>query len=158
MSDKLKILVVCLGNICRSPAAEVILREKSQQHQIEVDVDSCGLGDWHIGQRAHHKMIDAAGRRGIRLEGRAKQFQNRYFEEFDLILAADQSVLEELQEIAPTPEMREKLYLYTHFSKMRRGEDIPDPYFGGDEGFDQVLDLLEEVLEELIQELKLQKK
>lgn len=158
MSDKLKILVVCLGNICRSPAAEVILREKSKEHELEVDVDSCGLGDWHVGQKAHSRMIDAAKRRGIELNGRAKQFQNRHFEEFDLILAADQSVLDQLKEMASNPEMEEKLYLYTHFSKLRKGEDVPDPYFGDDEGFDAVLDLLEEVLEELIQELKLQKK
>ncbi len=152
----MKILVVCLGNICRSPAAEVILREKAKGVDLEAHIESCGIGDWHVGQRAHHRMIEAAGRRGLQLDGRAKQFKTSYFEEFDLILAADQSVFDHLISQAPDKKAKEKVRLYTHFSSSHQGKDVPDPYFGGEEMFDEVLDMLDEVLGELALLLKQQ--
>src|ERR1700730_2947112 len=104
------VLFVCLGYICRSPAAEGILRHMHEQSsgKQSLHVESCGLGSWHVGQLPHDQMREAANERGIVLLSRAQQFKSSFFEQFDYILAADHIILNELYALAKTPEHKAK--------------------------------------------------
>ncbi len=149
------ILFVCLGNICRSPAAEGVLRhlvsEKLDDQKLRIE--SCGVGDWHLGHLPDERMRDAAKTRGIILSSRAKQFQREYFDEFDYILAADKEVLNSLYKYAKEPHQKAKIHLITAFSKSYRDQEIPDPYYQGYSAFDLVLDMLEDSCEGLLQKI-----
>lgn len=147
---KNSVLFVCLGNICRSPAAEGILKELAKQKNIELRVESCGLGDWHEGQLPDSRMCLAASDRGMTLTSRARQFTPALLEEFDLILAMDKNVLNELYKFATNTSQKAKLHLATSFSTAYKDQDVPDPYYGGRSDFDLVLDILEDVCEELL--------
>ncbi len=146
----IKVLFVCLGNICRSPAGESILRrivEKEDKAHL-FEADSCGIGDWHVGERAHPQMRIAAENRGYELNGRAKRFKTEYFKDFDYILAAESSVFQHLENLAASDEERGKIYMATDFSDAHKGTDVPDPYFGGEELFEETLDILETICED----------
>ena len=149
------ILFVCLGNICRSPAAEGILKQLAADKALHVE--SCGLGDWHVGQLADGRMREAAIDRGVILSSRAQQFQEGFFEKFDYILAVDNEVLHDLYRYAKTPEQKVKLHLITAFSKSYPNQEIPDPFYGGRVDFDRVLDMLEDSCEGLLQEINRRK-
>lgn len=144
------ILFVCLGNICRSPAAEGILKHISKERSLDLYVASCGLGEWHVGELPDRRMRQAAKNRGIILDSRAQSFKASFFEDFDYIMAADQEVLETLRSWTKNTK---KLHLITHFSNKYKGKDIPDPYYGDGAGFEHVLDMLEESCEALIKHL-----
>lgn len=145
MGKVYKVLFVCLGNICRSMAAAGILRSLlEKERDADVAVDSCGLGDWHVGKPADPRMAEAAKERGYILKGQGKIFQLGYFDEFDLILAADKEVLKELWKLARSVEDKAKIQLISAFSSYEKGEDIPDPYHGGKEDFSLTLDFLED--------------
>ena len=144
------ILFVCLGNICRSPAAEGILKHMAEERSLDLYVVSCGLGEWHVGERPDGRMCRAAKSRGVVLDSRAQSFKSSFFEEFDYIMAADEEVLETLR--SWSKDSRE-LYLITHFSNRYKGMDIPDPYYGESTGFEHVLDMLEDCCEGLIEHL-----
>jgi len=149
----IKVLFVCLGNICRSPAGESILRhivEKEDKGHL-FEVDSCGIGEWHIGQQAHPQMRAAAKNRGYHLGGRAKQFEKNYFKEFDYILAAEKSVYDHLKALAESQEDLSRLHMATDFSERHKGTDVPDPYYGGEEHFEETLDILEHICQEFYQ-------
>lgn len=150
------ILFVCLGNICRSPAAEGILRHMLKDDVIgkNIHIESCGLGDWHVGKLPDDRMREAAKNRGFILASRAKKVDPSFFDRFDLILAADHKVLKELYRYAATPEAKAKLHLITHYSSCYRDEEIPDPYYQGEAGFEHVLDMIEDSCHGLIQHLK----
>jgi protein-tyrosine phosphatase len=150
------ILFVCLGNICRSPAAEGILRYKAQAEEgiRDLHVQSCGLGDWHVGQLPDERMREAAQIRGYTLSSRAQQFEDPFLDQFDLILAADSMVLNDLHRYAKTPDQKAKIHLITRFSSSYEGQDIPDPYYQGEGGFQLVLDMIEDSCEGLIEYLK----
>lgn len=152
------ILFVCLGNICRSPAAEGILRhlvEKDPQ-LADIEVRSCGLGSWHIGQLPDIRMQEAARNRNVILSSRAQQFQAEFLDQFDYILAADREVLNALYRYAQTPADKAKMHLITAFSRSYQGQDVPDPYFGGDASFELVLDMLEDSCEGLLEHIQRQ--
>lgn len=140
------VLFVCLGNICRSPAAEGILRHLAAQDPpfTNLHIESCGLGDWHIGQLPDLRMREAAKMRGVTLSSRAQRFRPSFFERFDSILAADREVLNSLYLFARTPAQKSKIHLMTAFSTTYQDEDVPDPYYSGDAGFELVLDMLED--------------
>lgn len=150
----MKVMFVCLGNICRSPAAEGILRKKAEALGLPIEVDSSGLGDWYLGQMADQSTRTAALRRGVILAGRAKKFLPVNFEEFDYILAADKHILHELQKAAATPEQKAKLSLITDFSSAFKGLDIPDPFHKGEAAFEHILDMLEDACDGLLKNQK----
>lgn len=140
------ILFVCLGNICRSPAAEEIMRQmvlRDKKHS-ETYIRSCGLAGCWEGKPPDERMCEAAQKRGLKLTSRAQKMSFSFVEKFDLIFAADKSVLNQLYQYTTTPEDRAKLHLMTHFSQCYSGKDVPDPYYTGDAGFEYVLDMLED--------------
>jgi protein-tyrosine phosphatase len=152
---KTRVLFVCLGNICRSPTAEGVLRQLVKEAGLTnaVEVDSAGTGDYHIGEKPDPRACWAASRRGYDLSSlRARQVTVRDFQDFDYVLAMDEQNLRALQGIAP-PEYAHKLRMLTDFCSS--GEcGIPDPYIGGPEGFDRVLDIVEEGAQGLLRHIR----
>ena len=148
MKERRSILFVCTGNICRSPTAEAVLRHLAKRQAIDLRIESAGLGDWHVGQPPDERAQHHARSRGYDLSAqRARQVRRRDFEEFDLILAMDSGHLRALQKMA-APRHRAKIRLFA------AGRDVPDPYYGGPAGFEQVLDLVEAECASLLAELK----
>lgn len=151
----MKVLFVCLGNICRSPTAEGVFRHKLRAAGLEerVQVDSAGTGDWHVGKAPDSRTRQAALRRGYDLSAqRARQVEAVDFQRFDLILAMDQSNLRNLQALRPA-NARADLDLYLRRYALALDE-VPDPYYGGEDGFEQVLDLIEQASDALLVEIK----
>jgi protein-tyrosine phosphatase len=154
-----RILFVCLGNICRSPTAEGVMRHVLREEGLEdrIEVDSAGTGGWHIGAPPDERATAAARQRSIVLEGEARRFTPVDFDEFDLILAMDEENRRDLLDLAPDEETRAKVRLLREFdadSDSTSDLDVPDPYYGGDEGFEQVLDLIEAATRGLVDELR----
>jgi protein-tyrosine phosphatase len=154
----IRLLFVCMGNICRSPTAEgvmrALLREQGLEHAVEVD--SAGTGDWHAGAPPDARATAAARARGIALAGAARQVAAADFEDYDLILAADRRNLFDLRAALP-PAARAKLHLLREFDPGSAGApdlDVPDPYYGGDDGFERVLDLVEAACRGLLDALR----
>ena len=155
--DKIKILFVCLGNICRSPAAEGVMKAvvESAGDSGRFEIDSAGTGNYHIGDLPDRRMRIHAQRRGYNLTHICRQVRPSDFEEFDLIVAMDASNRRNLQLGAPTPEAEEKIIMMADFADLATKYDhIPDPYYEGAEGFELVLDLLESACDNLYQQLK----
>jgi len=148
------ILFVCLGNICRSPAAEGVLRHMAQKEGLELHIESCGLGDWHAGRLPDERMREASKNRGIILSSRAQIFQIAFFDRFDFILVADNKIMKELYRFAETPESKAKIHYITRYSTGFRDQEIPDPYYEGEAGFEHVLDMIEDACAGLIEHLK----
>ena len=151
----MKILFVCLGNICRSPTAEGVLREKLRQAGLSerVQLDSAGTGDWHVGKAPDARTRLAAQRRGYDLSTlRARQVTLEDFPRFDLILAMDANNLRDLKTMRPgAAQAKLDLYLRRYDLPL---DEVPDPYYGGEEGFEQVLDLIEQAGDALIAEIR----
>jgi protein-tyrosine phosphatase len=140
-----RILFVCMGNICRSPAAEGVLKHILNQYgSFNLDVESCGIGDWHIGQAPDMRMQETAKARGIALTSRAQQFNTTFFDVFDYILVSDHEVMKFLYKYAQKPEHKAKIALMTEYSSNYKGQEVPDPYYEPDAAFDLVLDMLED--------------
>lgn len=150
------ILFVCLGNICRSPAAEGILLHLAGKLQppIVIYVESCGLGDWHTGNLPDERMRKAAELRGIVLTSRAQAFRKEFFDTFDYILAADNKVLHQLQAWADKANQKAKIHLMSTFGTAFKGAEIPDPYYGEHGQFELVMDMLEDACRGLLEHLK----
>ena len=143
----MKVLFVCTGNICRSPTAEAVLRELSNSKGVQLHVESRGTHDYHVGQPPDERSLSHAQRRGYDLSAqRARQISPGDFEDFDLILAMDHGHLRILERMCPAGQ-RGKLRLFLH------GRDVPDPYYGGAAGFEEVLDLVEAACRGLLTEL-----
>jgi len=143
-----RVLVVCSGNICRSPTAEAVLRAMAERAGLsaEIEVDSAGTGGWHVGESPDHRSAAAAKARGYDLTGTARQVVPDDFDEFDMIVAVDDVNLDELRRIAPTGSTAELRKL--------ADDDVPDPYYGGPDGFDHVLAMIEWASAELLDELR----
>ena len=149
---KVRILFVCLGNICRSPSAEAVMRGLIAGEGLEgIEVDSAGTGDWHVGNPADERAIAAAAARGVTIEGVARQVRPSDFEEFDLILAMDRNNHANL--LAMEGADPEKVRLFREMAG--EGElDVPDPYYGADDGFTEVLDILERGCEAVLEQVR----
>lgn len=155
--DKIKVLFVCLGNICRSPAAEGVLREIVDNHNESYrwEIDSAGTGRYHIGDLPDRRMRVHASRRGLNLTHRCRQVCVSDFNEFDLIIPMDSNNEERLREISPTSEDEKKIIPMAQFLTIATRYDyIPDPYYEGSEGFELVLDLLDDGCNNLFNRLQ----
>ncbi|ENB1603489.1 low molecular weight phosphotyrosine protein phosphatase [Vibrio parahaemolyticus] len=147
-----RILVVCMGNICRSPTGEAVLRAKAEELGVDVDIDSAGTIGYHTGNTPDSRAMAAGKQRGYSFKGmRARQVSVQDFEDFDLVLATDKANLADLLDICPA-EHRHKVSLFLSHSNSSYDE-IPDPYYGGDDGFELVLDLIEEASVAVLQKL-----
>ena len=144
-----KVLFVCLGNICRSPAAEGVFRQIVEEHHDASNwvIDSAGTGNYHVGDLPDHRMRVHARRRGLDLDHRCRQVNEADFGRFDLIIGMDNANISNLRRLAPTPDDEKKIVAMSEFfcSESRRYYDyVPDPYYEGAEGFELVLDLLQD--------------
>lgn len=151
----MRILFVCMGNICRSPSAEGVFRSllAARAPQLAVEIDSAGTHDYHVGEPPDDRTIAAARRRGIDLASlRARTVRDGDFDYYDLILAMDEQNLRELRRRAPAAR-HDRIRLMMEFVPSGAVRAVPDPYYGGPQGFEQVLDLLEEASEGLLQAL-----
>jgi len=151
-----KVLFVCTANICRSPTAEGVFRHLTMAENVHehVGIDSAGTHAYHIGEAPDKRSMAAAARRGYDLsELRARKITASDFVEFDYILAMDRDHLSILERSAPA-EHRAKVAMFLDFSSHHRGDEVPDPYYGGEQGFEFVLDMIEDASEGLLAALK----
>lgn len=151
-ADPVRLVFVCLGNICRSPTAEAVMATRVEQAGLSnlIEVDSAGTGDWHVGDTPDERATEEAIRRGVAMRSRARQFHVGDFAYFDLVLAMDSHNFTDLAEIAPDDQARSKLHMLRWFDPAsavqldaRDQLDVPDPYFGGRDGFARVFDLID---------------
>jgi len=147
-----KILMVCLGNICRSPLAEGIMRSKLSEDFI---VDSAGTGGWHAGELPDKRSISTAKGRGLDITNqRARQFKKSDFDTFDHIFVMDNSNYKHVLALAPNEEAKLKVKLILNEIFPNENVDVPDPYYGGQDGFENVFDILDQACEEIVRKLK----
>jgi len=144
----MKILMVCLGNICRSPLAHGVMQHLVQQEGLDWHIDSAGTGGWHVGEPPDRRAIAVARRHGIDISGqRAQQFRARHLDEYDLVLAMDRSNLRNILSLTTDPERRARVQLFL-------GDDeVPDPYYD-DDLFEPVFQLIEKRCQQLLEQLK----
>ena len=146
-----KILMVCLGNICRSPLAEGIMRAKLPENYI---VDSAGTVAWHSGQLPDKRSVTTAKNRGLDITNqRARQFKVSDFDTFDYIYVMDNSNYKDVISLAPTEESKSKVRLILNEIFPNENVDVPDPYYGGDDGFENVFDMLDQACEAIARKL-----
>jgi protein-tyrosine phosphatase len=151
-----RVCFVCLGNICRSPTAEAAFRRLVREAGLEAEflIDSAGTGDWHVGQRSDPRSIAAGRRRGLELNGRARQFQPEDFERFDYVLAMDRSNYDDLRAMTSPEVADRKLHLARSFDPSSPpGASVPDPYLGHG-GFEEVIDLCLAASQGLLEHLR----
>jgi len=155
-----RLLFVCLGNICRSPTAEGVMRALVERDGLQrrIELESAGTGSWHVGSPPDARAADAARTRGVTLEGTARQVRTRDFVEFDLLLAMDRENLRELRRLAPHEQARGKVRLLREFDPASAphagGElEVPDPYYGAERGFDEVFELVQAACEGLLAQI-----
>ncbi len=157
MSRPVRVLMVCTGNICRSPTAEGVLRHKLVQAGMadQVEVESAGMVDYHAGSPPDHRAQHSALRRGYDLSRqRARQLRASDFERFDLLLAMDTEHLDRLVDMSPGPLVDRIKLLMDYAPAHARGTSVPDPYYGAPAGFERVLDMVEEACEGLLTDLR----
>lgn len=151
-SGKRKLLFVCLGNICRSAAAEEIMRVCARRagREAAFELDSAGIIGYHQGELPDGRMRAHAARRGYCLTHRSRPVQTADFDTFDLLIGMDDSNIQALTEKAPDLETRRKIVRMTDFCRLKVADEVPDPYYGGAQGFENVLDILEDACEGLL--------
>ena len=151
----MKILMVCLGNICRSPLAEGVLRHLAAQRGIDLVVDSAGTADYHVGDAPDHRARACAKRHGIDIDQlRGRQVEARDFHRFDLLLAMDRSNEHDLLRLAPDPTLATKVKMIMDFARDSAVDEVPDPYYGPDDGFEHVYELLVDACNGSLDELQ----
>ena len=155
----MRLLFVCMGNICRSPTAEAVMRAAVAREGLdgEVEIDSAGIGSWHVGEPPDRRSTAAAKARGIVLDGAARQVTAADFDAYDLLLAADEQNVAALRALAPDDEAAAKIVLLRAYdpAAVAAGDlEVPDPYYGGADGFDHVIDLVETACEGLLSSLR----
>lgn len=153
------VLFVCLGNICRSPLAEGVFLRLLEDESLSgrVEVDSAGTGAYHVGERPDSRSVEVARRNGITLEGRARQVADDDFEAFDYLVAMDRSNLRSLESLASGGRGNASLHLLREFdprAESGSGMDVPDPYFGGPDGFDRVYEMIDRSCRRLLERIR----
>lgn len=151
-----RVLFVCLGNICRSPTAEGVFRALAEREGLagRIEVDSAGVGSWHVGSPPDRRAQRAARRRGIDLSGqRARQAEAQDFRRFDYVVAMDPANRRELERLCP-PGEEHRLHLLMDFAPELGRRDVPDPYYGGAGGFEAVLDMIERASQGLLAHIR----
>ncbi|MGL1892072.1 MAG: low molecular weight phosphotyrosine protein phosphatase [Spirochaetaceae bacterium] len=151
-----KIVFVCLGNICRSPSAEGIFKKLIIDHNLQNDIyiDSAGTSAYHVGERSDSRMRQHAYKRGYQLTSLSRRFVHKDFNDFDLIIVMDQSNFTDVKNIDIDGDYSDKIMMMTSFSTNYSNTDVPDPYYGGPDGFDNVITILEESCLGLLEYLK----
>ncbi len=150
-----RILFVCLGNICRSPAAEAIFLKTAQNNGLAVEVDSAGTSAWHAGELADARMRKHARARDYNITSISRGFDPLTdFDDFDMVIAMDDNNYYDLKKQARTTDQEQKIYRMRDFFLKSDFDHIPDPYYGGADGFDLVIDLLEDASEGMVKQLK----
>jgi protein-tyrosine phosphatase len=154
-----RILFVCLGNICRSPTSEGVMRALVREAGLEgsIELDSAGTGAWHVGNPPDERATETARARGIVLEGAAREVRRADFDDFDLVIAMDRKNLADLRRLAPDERARSRIKLLREFDPASVGGgdlDVPDPYYGGPRGFEDVLDLVHAACEGLLAQVR----
>lgn len=150
-----KILFVCLGNICRSPLAEGILRNKALDHGLDIEVDSCGTAGYHIGEQPDPRSIAKAKEYGIDISMlRGRKFSKSDFETFDRILVMDKSNYADVIDLAKDTNHQSKVEMVLNIGQKSNYLNVPDPYYGGEEGFQEVYDLLDKACDLIIEQCK----
>ncbi|PTB95157.1 protein tyrosine phosphatase [Marivirga lumbricoides] len=154
----IKVLFVCLGNICRSPLAEGLLLKKIQENKLEglISVDSCGTSDFHIGELPDERTLKNARQNGLILKHRGRQFTHDDFKHFHRILVMDASNQQNVLKLAKTKEDVEKVKLIRYYEADQhlKNIDVPDPYYGGEKGFQDVYDILDRSTDNLLLDLR----
>ena len=151
----MKILMVCLGNICRSPMADGLLRTKVKEQKLDVVVDSAGTGDWHVGKAPDSRMRETAKKNKYSIDNlRARQFSVEDFDEFDHIYVMDKSNYNNVIKLARNEEDKQKVMLILNLLHPGRDLEVPDPYYGGDQGFQEVFEMLDEATNRILEEIK----
>jgi protein-tyrosine phosphatase len=157
VKDQVRVSFVCLGNICRSPTAEAVMRHLVEQAGLtdRIIIDSAGLGDWHVGGPRDSRSQKVGRKRGMALEGVARQFQAGDFDRFDHVLAMDRQNRAGLLALAPDDAARAKVRMLRSFDPASPPDaEVPDPYYGGPQGFDQVFDICEAACRGLLAHLR----
>lgn len=151
----MRILFVCLGNICRSPAADGVFRAMAQAAGVGVEVDSAGImGSWHVGQLPDRRMRECGRRHGYTFDHRARQVATRDFESFDIVVGMDSQNIADLQGIAPDAAGVAKIRLMADYLTEHPGQrSIPDPYSGGEEDFELAVELIEDAAREMLRRI-----
>ncbi len=152
----ISLLFICLGNICRSPAAEGVMKHMIEQSDLPFDiaVDSAGIGGWHAGELPDRRMRARAQLRGYTLDSRARQFQKADFDRFDYLIVMDEENYREISSRANSTEMKEKVLRMRDFFRQHKGQKtVPDPYYGDENDFDFALDLIEDGCKGLLERL-----
>lgn len=149
----MRILAVCAGNICRSPAAEAAIRQAAEEAGLEVEVDSAGTGSWHVGEPPHPQSIAAGARHGLEIGGRARKVTPADFDRFDIIVVMDHSNLRDVLSMAPSLESRAKVRLFRTYDPYSEEQEVPDPWGGPDEGYEEVMRIVSAAATGLISSL-----
>jgi protein-tyrosine phosphatase len=153
-----RVCFVCLGNICRSPTAEAVMRQRVAEAGLSdaIEVESAGTGSWHVGDPPDARAAQEARARGLVMDGRAQQFRAADFGRFDLVLAMDEENAAYLRRIAPDADAAAKVRLLREFDPHAAGDDlsVPDPYYGGPEGFSTVFGLVDAACRGLVEHLR----
>lgn len=157
MSDKTCICFVCLGNIVRSPLAENLFRYHAKQRGVshKYEIDSAGTSDWHVGESPDPRMSKVAAKRGVNIEGLARKFKHSDLDRFDLVITMDHNNRDGIMAIARNPEVQKKIHLLREFDPRGDPESaVPDPYYGGTNGFEEVYEIVDRSVVNLLESLE----
>jgi protein-tyrosine phosphatase len=154
---KIRVLFVCLGNICRSPMAEAIFKHKIKERGWDdvFEADSCGTGNYHIGSQPDLRTIANARKNRVPIDHCARQLSENDLASFDYILAMDATNLRNILRLPNADQFRQKIMLLRDFDASQKGAEVPDPYFGDENGFQEVFEILDEAMENFLDHLEL---
>ncbi len=149
----LRVLAVCAGNICRSPSAEAAIREAAAARGVDVSIDSAGTGSWNIGGPPAAQAIAAGDRAGLTIDGRARMVNRLDFERHDVIVVMDRANLRDVMSMTPSLESRAKVRLFRTYDADSDEDEVPDPYGGPDEGYDETIRIVRAAANGLVESL-----